>query len=295
MMNYSNLEPSHHVIGKYVEGAKHILKHPLGGQIPNMIHKRSAPAIDGVISHIKNLGMTRIGQNPSLLLHRGGSGVMGGGVSMGGSVHLGGALLDNRDSYHFVLNLSPHEFECLREIAVQLMGGKPSHMWGRMVSGREPLEAGIDDYQDIVRMPNQHAASKMLEAESGYGQGGGFGKAFRHVARIGSKILKAGHHALKFIDRNKDLLLQAIPDEYKGEAEAFLETANRIDDAVNPIVDATIDAVKQGATKEDKEKLKKLAEDKIKKVVEDKVPRGKEILKLAEDLNQNVVKPIYAQ
>ena len=49
-------------------------------------------------------------------------------------------------------------------------------------------------------------------------------------------------------DKHKQALLSFVPDDYKATAEGFLETANRIDSAINPIVEATIDAVKEDAT-----------------------------------------------
>lgn len=299
MLKVNSPYPSHHVIAKFMHEANPMLNYQLQGGHMDHIFNRSHEPIERLMKHTYSLNNTKILKNPDIIkgagVSMGGAALMGGSGAVAGSLHLGGSLSDNRDAYHFVLELNPREFEMLREIAVQILGGKPSPMWGRLADGHEPLEAGSEDYQNIIRMPNTHSAGKLLDAEYGYGKGGGFGKAFRHVARIGAKIAKAGHHVLKFVDRNKDVLLRAIPEEYRGEAEAFLETANRIDDAVNPIVDATLDAVKPGATQADKNKLKKLAENKIKEVIEDKVPNGKEILRLAEDINQNVVKPIYAQ
>lgn len=214
---------------------------------------------------------------------------MGGSIYPAGALHMGGNLQNHQDAYYFALHLTPIEVECLREIALQLLGSKASHMWGNMVEPDEKLEAKPEHYDQIAMMPNSHSMARMIDAESGYGRGGGFSKAFKHVAKIGSRIYKAGHHALKWANKNKDVLL-GLPgiDKYKDEVNMFLETANRIDDAVNPIVEATIDAVKEGATQEDKDKLKKMAEDSIKKVVEDKVPHGKDIVKLAEDVRDTI-------
>lgn len=232
----------------------------------------------------------------------GGSGASGGSYYLGGSLHLGGKLKekgdnlkDNKELYHFILQLSPQEIEMLREIAAQMLGSHPSPMWGKMAEEGPEDDSEKKNLDHIVRMPNSHAMARLIEADHGYGKGGGFGKALKKVARIGSKVLKFGHHALGVVNRNKDLLLKLVPDEFKGEAEAFLETANRIDDAVNPIVDMTIDAVKQGATQEDKNKLKKFAEDKIKQVVEEKVPNGAQIIQLAKDIKETSRKPIYGE
>lgn len=263
----------------------------------NYIHQRAQHPINQLFHHIQN--------HPAIQNYNGGSSAIAGSIRMGGSagaagfpmagsLHLGENLKNHKEMYHFALNLSPMQFEILREIAVQLLGGKPSPMWGRMTE-EEPLESDIQNYEHIYRMPNSHALAKMIESEYGYGRGAGFGKAFKHVARIGAKVYKGIRAGLGVVNRNKDLLLNLLPDQYKGEAEAFLETANRIDNAVNPIVDATIDAVKEGATHADKEKLKKIAEDKIKRVVEEKVPKGKEIVKLAEDIKESIQRPVYAQ
>lgn len=289
---------SQEVIHRYMNhpSVHDILRGKLNGGHFGQIHGRSEAGINNLVTSIhKNVPYVRERMAGSVPL--GGSTPLGGSGVMAGSLHLGGALQNHKDMYHFALNLSPAEFELLREIAVQLLGGKPSPMWGKMTEGNESLESSAENYEHIFRMPNQHSAAKMLEAEYGSGKGAGFGKAFKHVARLGSKIYKAGHHALSFVNRNKDLLVNLLPAEYKADAEAFLETANRIDDAVNPIVDATIDAVKQGATQEDKDKLKRLAENKIKQVVEERVPHGKDVMKLAKDINEtykNINRPLYA-
>lgn len=331
---YQIVQPmSEKVIGHY--GADNrvneILRRPLQQHHLQSIHERSKPQLDVLHDHLKAMSsMPNMVEKGAGLLQNmrnsedavrirkmyskitneqpirtagfhsresiGGSAGIGGSMHLAGSLPEGDQIKNHQDLYHFTLDLSPRQWEMLREIAVQLLGGKPSPMWGRLVNyGDEPLESKRHNYEHIYMFPTQHAAAKMVEAEYGHGrEGGGFGKALKHVARIGSKILKAGHHALGFVNRNKDLLMQVVPDKYKGEAEAFLETANRIDDAVNPIVDATIDAVKHNATQSDKDKLKKIAEEKITKVVEERVPKGKEIVKLAKDIQETMNKPVYS-
>lgn len=298
----------HSVLNKFINNSEvqRITKGKLhGGHLPYLEAVSKKP-MNELITDIANkshyINKNRIltmNQLSSEGIHRGGGHMVGGGHLLGGSVLLEANNLKNqKDMYHFSLNLTTQEFELLREIAVQLLGGKPSPMWedeNGMEIPNEPLESEAKNYEDIYRMPNKHATAKMLEAEYNYGKGGGFGKAFRHVAKIAGKVYRAGHSALKWAASNKDSLLSVLPDQYKGMAEGFLETANRIDDAVNPIVEATIDAVQDDATQAQKDKLKKMAEDSIKKVVEENVPKGKEIIKIAEVVRDKVApRPVYA-
>lgn len=253
--------------------------------------------LESIIQNRNNFNIPPIPSRPSMYNHNhpygtksvGGSVRMGGGMYPAGALHMGDQIQNHQDAYYFALHLTPIEVECLREIAIQILGGKASGMWGNMVDPNDKLEAKPEHYDQIAMMPNSHSMARMIDAESGYGRGGGFGKAFKHVARIGSRIYKAGHHALKWANKNKDVLL-GLPgiEKYKDEVNMFLDTANRIDDSINPIVEATIDAVKEGATQEDREKLKKMAEESIKKVVEEKVPHGKDIVKLAEDVRETI-------
>lgn len=289
----AEIAPSEMVVHKFLNHPR--MNEVLRGKVHaghfNKVHSSAENPLNAMFQQINDIandhprfkgGSTGMGGNIS---------VPGGSYMMGGSLHMGGNIKNHEELYHFVLNLSPHEVECLREIAVQIMGGLPSRMWGKLIpKDEEHLESDQESYEHIVRMPNSHAMARMVEAEgSSKGEGGGFGKALKHVAKIGSKIYKAGHHALKFVNRNKDLLYQ-LPGvkDYTNEIDAFLETANRVDDAVNPIVDATIDAVKEDATQADKDKLKKMAESSIKRVVEQQVPNGKEIVQLANEVKRSV-------
>lgn len=224
----------------------------------------------------------------------GGSAGIGGSAGFGGSLHMGGELpeppQDQRAMYHYTLQLSPHQMEFLREIANQLLGAKPSPVWDDLVPGGEPLESEAEEYEKIIDMPNTHSAARLIESDIGHGKGGGFMKAFKHVAKIGSKIYKAGHHALGWVNRNKDLLMNIVPEDYRAGAEGLLETANKIDSAVNPIIDATIDAVKENATPEDKQKLKRLAEQSIDKAIETHLPQAKPYMDAAKDLKNTIEK-----
>lgn len=254
---------------------KRILRGRIYGGTFADVHSRSAPYLDRLYKHIE-----------------------GSGMNYGGSIHSGGAvkkyhhimsegenIKNHKDAYHFLLNLTPSEFECLREIASQLMGGMPSPMWGDLREKGDKLEVPIENYHHFISMPSNHHAAKLIEAEYGVGKGGSFLKTVKHIARKASKLYKIGHQALGVVNRNKDLLLN-IPglDKYKQPISNFLDAASRIDDAVNPIVEATIDATKANATAEDKQKLKNLAEQSIKKVVKENVPQGDEWVKFWEEI-----------
>lgn len=225
--------------------------------------------------------------------------IQGGSAGSGGSLHTGGAFDDlgdeepknSKEMYHHLLRMGPHKFEALREMSAQMVGAVPSPMWGKMVDGNEGLESGPDDYETMMRMPNQHAAARMLEADESSPTGGGFFKALKHLTKKASGIYKIGRAGLKFVDRNKDVLLD-LPGvrDYKEGISSFLETANVIDDAVNPFVDAAIDAVKENATQADKDKLKSMATKSIDKAIETHLPGAKKYVDVAKDLNNTIKK-----
>lgn len=217
----------------------------------------------------------------------------GGSAGTGGSLHTGGGFgpdmslpQTQQEMYHALLMMSPHQLEMFREIAAQLLGGASSHMWGDLTDKKEPLETDAEEYENLVRMPNSHAAARMLEAD--VGGGGKFFKALKHVGKLATRVYSAGHAALKWVGNNKDLIVGLVPDQYKAGAEGFLETANKIDAAVNPIVDATVNALKDNATAEDKAKLKKMAKESIDKAVENNIPGAKKYIAAAEDAYKTV-------
>lgn len=211
-----------------------------------------------------------------------------GAMASGGSVPSGGSFdqMDEKDMYHHLLKMSPHKFEKMREISAQMLGGVPSPMWDAMSDGKEPLEGEPEDYENIIRMPNTHAAARMLEASSTAPSGGGFFKALRHVGRKATGLYKMGRAALGFAQRNKDLLLE-LPGlrDYKEGISGFLDTAKEIDDAVNPFVDAAIDAAKDSATDADRQKLKNMATKSIDKAIETHLPEAKKYVDAAKDMN----------
>jgi hypothetical protein len=218
---------------------------------------------------------------------------LGGSGGSGGSLHTGGNLhepSDPKQMYHQILSMTPHNFEAIREMSAQMLGANPSPMWDKMAEN-ETLEAPAEEYETVMKMPNQHAAARMLEADESNPTGGGFFKALKHITRKVGKIYKFGQAGINFVDRNKDALL-SIPglDNYKEGISGFLDTAKSIDAAVNPFVDAAIDATKENATPEDKQKLKKLATQSIDKAIETHLPGAKKYVEVAKDLNNTIQK-----
>jgi len=236
----------------------------------------------------------------------GGSAGSGGGFPSGGSLHTGGNLVHNngydiggaiasggylpapqspKEMYHYMLNLTPQQFEAHREVAAQMLGGVPSPMWDHIADGKEPLEADDNEYENIMRMPNQHAAARLVEAD----RGGGFFKALKHVGRKVTALYKVGRGALNFVDRNKDLLLD-LPGvrDYKEGISGFLDTAVAIDDVVNPLVDAAIDASRNAATDEQRNKLKSMANKSIDNAIQTHLPQAQKYVDAAKDAASTV-------
>lgn len=100
----------------------------------------------------------------------------------------GGSMRDDpfginhhKDMYHHILSLSPAHWELYREKAAQLLGARPSPMWDHLPQlGNKELESHPENFQHIMRMPNTHAAARLLEAEAGSGHGGAL-KAFKQI------------------------------------------------------------------------------------------------------------------
>lgn len=213
------------------------------------------------------------------LKHAHGGRIIGGRI-MGGAFDAGTWDLPNtsQEMYHFLLLMSPHQLEMFREIAAQILGGHHSPMWGKLVKPGEPMEADAEEYENIVRMPNQHAAARLLEAQAGGGWGG-FYRATKHVGRIATKIYKGVRGTVKFAQNNRELINALIPDQYKDTVGTtfnnMLDTATKIDNAINPLIDAAIDASKDNATPESRQKLKQMAEKSIDTAVEKYLPNAK--------------------
>lgn len=228
---------------------------------------------------------------------------VGGSAGSGGSIHTGGGFGDlsnvespeeNVQMYHKLLNMNPHEFEAYREGATQMLGGVPSRMWGSIENPNEALETEADDYENIINMPNVHAAARMLEADDASPTGGGFGKALRHVGRKLSSIYKVGRAGINFLDRNRGLL-DVIPGvkDYSSNINSFIDSAKAIDDSINPLVEAAIDAGRSSATDEDRQKLKQLATQSIDAAVKKHIPQAQPFLDAAKDLSRTIKNPNY--
>lgn len=206
-----------------------------------------------------------------------GGGVTGGRLIGGGFSAYSEPPQTTQEMYHFILMMSPHQLEMFREIASQLLGGQSSHMWGPLIDDKKDhaLEANPEHYESIVKMPNQHALARMLEAEGRGARGGGFMKALKHVGRIAKKVYHVGKKGLKFVNENKDLLMNFVPEDYRSTAEGALATANKINDTISPLADATEAAFGKNATPEAKEKLKTIAREHVSNAVEKHMPAAK--------------------
>lgn len=254
-----------------------------------------APHSMRLMSHLRNRVQAGSMGSP------GGSFPSGGSIYTGGSLYTGGGLdipqgvasggfmkfpENEKEMYHYLLNLTPQQFEAYRETATQMLGGVPSSMWDKIADGKEPLESDENEYENIMRMPNQHAAARLLDADANSPTGGGFFKALKHVGKKVTSLYKMGRGALNFVDRNKDLLLD-LPGvrDYKEGISGFLDTAVAIDDVVNPLVDAAIDASRDAATEADRTKLKRMAEKSIDNAIDTHVPQARKYVDAAKDLN----------
>lgn len=285
--------------------ARHFINNNNTGVLSNLnenhvqpISNKIAPHSMRLINHLKNR------------VAGGSMGSPGGSFPTGGSLYTGGGLVGNanydiphsvasggylpeptneKEMYHHMLNLTPQQFEAYRETATQMLGGVPSPMWDKITDGKEPLESDENEYENIMRMPNQHAAARLLDADANSPTGGGFFKALKHVGRKVTSLYKMGRGALNFVDRNKDLLLD-LPGvrDYKEGISGFLDTAVAIDDVVNPLVDAAIDASRNAATPEDRGRLKKMAEKSIDSAIDTHMPQARKYVDAAKDLNNTV-------
>lgn len=122
----------------------------------------------------------------------------GGSASMGGSLHTGGSfhkLLGAhgdlaKNFYHHVLKLPNRDWELYREGASQMLGAIPSPMWNHIkiaLTGIHP-RSNPEAYENVLRMPNTHAAARMIEAESGHQRNGPFVNA---ISDLHSKVKHA--------------------------------------------------------------------------------------------------------
>lgn len=160
----------------------------------------------------------------------GGSMSMGGSISMGGSLPMGGGFDTPQEMYHRVLRASPREFELYRETASQLIGAQPSPMWGKIVQGdqKEPLLSDIKNYHQIINMPTPHSAARLLEAEHGLGQGGGFFRSMHHVLGKVQDYYGGFKKGLGFVQKNQDALsMIPVVGQYVKPAVKVLDKGDK--------------------------------------------------------------------
>lgn len=279
--------------------ARHFVNNNRTGIVGNLNQNHIQPIANRIAPHSMKL-MSHLRSK----IAAGGSVPSGGDFNTGGSLWTGGGLdvpqgvasggmmkfpENEKEMYHYMLNLTPQQFEAYRETATQMLGGVPSAMWDKIADGKEPLETDENEYENVMRMPNQHAAARLLDADANSPTGGGFFKALKHVGKKVTSLYKMGRGALNFVDRNKDLLLD-LPGvrDYKEGISGFLDTAVAIDDVVNPLVDAAIDASRNTATDEDRNKLKRMAEKSIDSAIDTHIPQARKYVDAAKDLNNTV-------
>lgn len=204
-----------HLIGKHNQ---------LGLQSVEAIANKHAPEMLGALNHVINRGMVpshdglmlkKSNEDPKLGggtitgagKYTGGGVVTGGGLYTGGGNYSGGGnytggymnhdmgVEHHKDMYHHLLSLSPAHWELYREKAARVLGAHPSPMWDHIEDhGSMEYESSPENYHHILRMPNNIAAARMVEAESGI-RGSGFLNALKHVHRDIRKHFPALAHS----------------------------------------------------------------------------------------------------
>lgn len=184
-------------------------------------------------------------------------GVLTGGSGGGGSIVEGPTNSnDPKQLYHHILGLTPRKWELMREISSQTLGAVPSPMWGDLKVGGSLLsENDRHHHENILRMPSPHGAARLVEAELGYGKGGGFTKTLSNIANKAASIYTAGHHALQFASKNRQFI-DKVPflAKHSGKINRVLDAANAIDAALYPVV-RTLQATKTDKSKAMEHKL----------------------------------------
>ena len=241
-MSHHNLRES--ILQQYqslINAGKHAKQTITGGHLDQI-----RPHIDSAVSNLYKHLTDKTGVDLTDLHKKltGGSLALGGSVALGGSLHMGGNFhkLDfesPRNAYHSLLNTKPHHMELMREISSQLLGGTPSPMWENYVSTGDKLESNPKNYENLIRMPNAHAAARMVEAEHGFSKGGGFWKAVRHVAHKASHIYSQFRTGMQFAKMAKTPLLM-LPQlsPYKDMINGVFDTFDKVDNIANPMANA---------------------------------------------------------
>jgi hypothetical protein len=187
----------------------HLISHNnLKGGHFNKILNLHKGNIHNIYNKIKNLENTNVDSHIPMTDHLelisgkipGGSAAVGGSLHMAGSMHVGGSAAVGGSSpvaggfgdmaknfYHHVLKLPNRDWELFREGASQTLGANPSPMWNHIkiaLTGIHP-RSNQEAYENILRMPNTHAAARMIEAENGHQHNGPFVNA---ISDIHSKV-----------------------------------------------------------------------------------------------------------
>src|SRR5688572_7928584 len=217
--------------------ARHFVNNTTG-ILHNLNENHVQPIANRIAPHMTKLVMHLQNKISGAGLTSGGSIPIGGSLDIGGNIASGGYLPEPqspKEMYHYMLNLTPQQFEAHREVAAQMLGGVPSPMWDHIVDGKEPLQTDANEYENIMRMPNQHCCGRV----NGGSQGGRFYQGLKHVGKKVTALYKIGRGGLEIVKPNQGLLLD-LPGvrDYKEGISGFLDTANAIDEAVNPLVDA---------------------------------------------------------
>ena len=152
-----------------------------------------------------------------------------------------------KPNFH-VKHINDYELEFLKEIAAQIAGYEPSHMWGRLT--RSPMTNDADHYERFMDISNQEDLAKKIEL-----YGDGFHSTMRHIMRIGSELAKGQTSGINFFSKHQDLhknvpyLKQVNTNELR-----FLHSKPRIEEkpqnstkitnnAIQPILQSNVDHV----------------------------------------------------
>ncbi len=119
---------------------------------------------------------------------RGGTIVSGGSIGQRVAQHQFQRRV-NKDMYHELIRMPQHQWERVREHAMQSMGSRASPMWGKVHAPK--FGGGFHHMQKLAELHCPHLAAKQLEVEHAHtGESGGFSDALHHALR------SAGHPAV---------------------------------------------------------------------------------------------------
>lgn len=166
---------------------------------------------------------------------QGGSVLIGGG--QGGSLLIGGSVSAEQLSdhlkkgsayvYHHYNNMSLGDWKAHKETAKQMLGFKPSAMWGEMVPGLPggELKPHLHNLKTIMRLPTGQSAADLVEHNEELG--GNF-KSTLHL--VGTQVQRHGPHVVKkyVLPIAEDAAATAIASAAVGGGGSFTKTAKKI-------------------------------------------------------------------